>query len=294
MAKAVISPEQEKFIQDNFLKMGSPDLAKATGLTKAVVSRYKKANSLIVPPEIVTSFKSAKQRGKTIATPEQDQFIIDNYLTIPVKRMAKILGFSESTAFKRVKRLGLVIPEGIKQERRMANQFKTGDEPVNKGKKQTEFMSPDAIARTLSTRFQKGNVNHNTTFDGKITVRDRKWRGKLVPAKFIRIAKGVWKELQIHNWERVNGSIPDGHILACLDGDYLNCDVSNWILMTKADNARRNSGCLNLPDTYVAGLMAKNGRQVDPELKDKILQHPEFINLKRHQILLQRAIKNGK
>jgi hypothetical protein len=58
--------------------------------------------------------------------------------------------------------------------------FKKGHVPVNKGKKQTEFMTREAIERTKNTRFKKGHLPHNSigVRDGDIRIRhDHKNRG---------------------------------------------------------------------------------------------------------------------
>ncbi len=39
--------------------------------------------------------------------------------------------------------------------------FQKGHTPMNKGLKQSEYMTPGAIERTKATRFKKGNVPHN-------------------------------------------------------------------------------------------------------------------------------------
>ena len=45
---------------------------------------------------------------------------------------------------------------GLKTRVPNSGQFPKGHVPRNKGKKQTDFMSAEAIERTKATRFQKG------------------------------------------------------------------------------------------------------------------------------------------
>lgn len=51
-----------------------------------------------------------------------DQFITDNYLTMPVKRMAKEINKSGCYVFNRLKVLGLVVPVEIVEQRKAGYQ----------------------------------------------------------------------------------------------------------------------------------------------------------------------------
>ena len=94
--------------------------------------------------------------------------------------------------------------------------IKKGNVPANKGKKQTEYMTPEAIAKTAKTRFKKGNTPHNhkpvgyqrITQDGYIEVKTEepnifKLKHRLVWEKeFGEIPAG--NKIQ-YNYERVTG-----------------------------------------------------------------------------------------
>lgn len=43
-----------------------------------------------------------------------------------------------------------------------------------------------------------------------------------------------WRGVHLIRWEEVNGPIPDGHALKCLDGNKLNTDPSNWLLVSRS------------------------------------------------------------
>ena len=59
--------------------------------------------------------------------------------------------------------------------------YKKGSVPSNKGKKQSEYMSPEAIEKTKKTRFKKGNTPKNfkdvgstrVTVDGYIEIKTK-------------------------------------------------------------------------------------------------------------------------
>lgn len=128
-----------------------------------------------------------------------------------------------------------------------ASRFKKGDTPANKGKRQVEYMSAEQIARTEKSRFNKGNLPHNTKSDFTVTIRPDN-RG--VKIKFIRVALGKWVPLHRYHWEQENGPIPKGLKLIFKDGNTMNCDLINLELVTAADLLKRNS-INNYPEELV-------------------------------------------
>ncbi len=114
--------------------------------------------------------------------------------------------------------------------------FEKGLVPANKGKKMP-FNENSA-----RTRFQKRQIPQTYRGAGheRIDKRDgyviiivdeiNPWTG----AKTRPVHKHRWL------WERVNGPIPDGMRLKCLDGDKLNTDPSNWEAIPTAMAPRLN------------------------------------------------------
>ena len=41
-------------------------------------------------------------------------------------------------------------------------------------------------------------------------------------------------------WEQLNGPVPEGHVLKCLDGNKLDTDPSNWVAIPRALLPRLN------------------------------------------------------
>lgn len=190
-----------------------------------------------------------------------------------------------SAAFK----LGLKKTAEFMRFHALKTAFKKGHEPENKGKKQIEYMSPEAIERTKKTRFKKGNMPHNTKDGpGEISIRYDK---NNTPYQFICIEYGKWLALHTYNWNKVHGKVPKGYCLWFKDGDTMNPDVSNLECITRMENIRRNSGPLHLRDNMVATYIATKSRKVDRGLKAELVNHPELLELKRNQLLLNRAIK---
>jgi hypothetical protein len=113
-------------------------------------------------------------------------------------------------------------------------QFVKGQEPQNKGQTcapGTGGRHPNAVA----TQFRKGNLPHTA-----------KWLGHE------RVSKDGYVEVSIDEtnphtgferryvlkhrwqWEQVNGPVPDGMALKCLDSNKENTDPSNWELIPRA------------------------------------------------------------
>jgi hypothetical protein len=218
-------------------------------------------------------------------TPQEDKYLCDNYLTIPAKRMSKILGRSESGARQRMKLLGLQVPQAIILKFKENSRFKKGDTPPNKGVKMIEWMKPEMIERIKITQFKKGNAPHNTKYDGA----ERICKDGYIE---IRIRKAKWVHKHRFEWEKVNGIISIGLILVCKTDNKLNSHPDNWELISREQNMNRNSGPINLSDKMVATYLAASSRKVDKGLKNEILEnHPELIKTKRTHLKLNRKIK---
>lgn len=202
----------------------------------------------------------------------EDDFIRKNYKLIPMKRISKILGRPESSARQRLKILGLVVPPEITAKFKQMSHFDKGHSPVNKGKKQTEFMSPEAIERSKKGLFTKGHLPHNTKeSDLVISIRADK-RG--VKYKFIRVSLAKWIPLARYNWEQVHGPIAKWMKMIHKDGDSLNCDLSNLELLTPGELMKRNS-LHNYPKEIA------NAIQLGGALKRKINRKIKSLNEKQ-------------
>lgn len=110
----------------------------------------------------------------------------------------------------------------------IANRFKKGQEAFNKGRRMTEWMSQEAQERCMRTTFKDGNIPRNAYAAGTEIVRD----GRV----YIKVP-GI-RTLQLKHryvWEQHNGKISEGHIIKFKDGDFMNCDISNLYIMSRAD-----------------------------------------------------------
>jgi hypothetical protein len=173
-------------------------------------------------------------------TEKEDQFIRDNYLSIPIKRLARMMGRAEGSVTGRFRRIGLVLPPALAAERKAASTFKKGCIPPNKGK----GMSREIREKVSRTWFPSGHQPHNTKEDGMIVGRIDNTGKKYL---YIREAKSKWELLHRHLWRKHHGQIPAGLIVAFKDGNSENCVIENLELIDRAQNMRRNT-IHNLPE----------------------------------------------
>lgn len=120
--------------------------------------------------------------------------------------------------------------------------FVKGQTPANKGKKMPEGVGgrhPNA----RRTQFRKGGLPHNTKHlghervskDGYVEISVAETNPHTgYERRYVH--KHVWL------WEKVNGPVPEGHCLKCIDGDKANTDPSNWTLIPRGVLARLNGG----------------------------------------------------
>lgn len=124
----------------------------------------------------------------------------------------------------------------------------------------------------------------------------RMWRtitGRLVPyikinGKFVHWARWAYKNHFGRIPKKKNNVI-------FRDNNPWNQKISNLIAVSNAELARRNSkiSSQGLSDNYVASMLAANGTngKRDRKVIMEMLKHPELIQAKRKQLILQRIIE---
>lgn len=288
MSKFNWTEDKVTFVRNNHLKLSGSDMAKHLGCDGGVVRRYLAANGLAMTKQQRYLLQAKKRVGKTSFTPEEDQFIRDNYLNMPIKTLGAEINRSWTGIMRRLKILGLELPEDVKKRNLEAGRIQKGSTPPNKGKRQVDVYTPEQLERIRATQFKKGNEPHNTRSDGEISIRKDK---SGLSYQYIRIKKAKWELLQRVIWEKHHGKIPAKHVVTFKDGNTMNCNIENLELLSMEENMLRNSGPLNLPNITVAKYMATESRKVDHGLKRELLKHPELISAKRNQLLINRKIK---
>lgn len=309
MARGKAYTEAEKqFIKDNWKDKNDRELSKEMDRSPDSIKNLRHKMGL-------------KHDSKNYWSKEEDKILKDHYADTPKQELLEMLpGRSIQAIYGRVQKLDLSKDEEflyeqnrelgmtlVESEAFKKNRFKKGHTPANKGMKQEEYMSQEAIERTKKTRFKKGHKPVNTLWDGAITIRHpHKKRGR-PPQVFIRISEGEWELYRRHQYKKHFGPIPEGMVVSHKDGNTLNCFPENLELITMAENARRNSDpeasaealrkyreehggspSETLSDAYVASLLAGG----DQEIKEFILEErKDLIKVARANYLLKRKMR---
>jgi len=168
-------------------------------------------------------------------TQEEDDFLRNNYLTIPAVRISKMLKRSKVAAAQRMKLLGIVVPPEIIEEFKKQSQFKTGQTPLNKGKK----MPAHIYEKLKNTMFKKGQLPHNTaSSNGEIRIRTHR---SGIRYKYMRVSIAKWELYHRIIWQEANGPIPEEMLIVFKDGDTMNCSIENLEMITMEENMKRNT-----------------------------------------------------
>ena len=132
--------------------------------------------------------------------------------------------------------------------------FKKGRESVNKGIKQTDYMSPEAIERTKATRFKPQQKPHNLLQVGAVV---KNTDGYLLRKKQMKGTQWErWEFLHRATWEEHKGPIPEGMMVSFKDGSKENVDIDNLMLISNAENLELHRSGLRFedPDLTETGL----------------------------------------
>ena len=131
----------------------------------------------------------------------------------------------------------------------VGGRFVKGQVSRNKGRPQSEWMTPEAIERTKATRFKKHSFPHNTrpmgyervNVDGYIEVKVRERPDAEHRSCFDLKQRLVYE--QAHNVK-----LTSDDVIVFLDGDKLNCDPSNLARLSHSEHAKMTTYKLTYSD----------------------------------------------
>lgn len=185
-------------------------------------------------------------RNYKVWTDEEQKQLKALYPTTLGKDLAKQFGCTLTSIYNQAEKLGLrkdktFVAEIARQRTLDPNhggrkhRFRKGDAPPNKGQKQIEYMTLEAIERTKATRFKKGNAPLNYRPVGSERVN----KDGYIEIKVADPKKWMLKHRYI--WEQANGKIPTGANIQFKDGNPLNVDLENLYMISRREQIANNS-----------------------------------------------------
>ncbi len=202
--------------------------------------KYSAMQALFQNHKIHTAPKKGCYHGHRMTTPEMDEFIKSKSKGVGPKEMTEMVNKRFETSFTEGQIKSYYGRNKINSG--LTGRFVKGQASYNKGLKQTDYMSPEAIERTKATRFQKGHIPANGGAPvGTIRLRHNHKEREVKPYYWIKTAQpSTWRMYHVFLWEEYNGPVPEGYIVTFADGDTLNCVIDNLILTSRAQNAVKN------------------------------------------------------
>jgi hypothetical protein len=217
--------KQERLVEKHYPTMPTPKLAALLGMSVCAVKT--KAGKMGVKKLI---------HSNNPYTPEKKALLFKLYPNTTNREIAQILGVTEASVIGAGFRFGLRKTKEFLRLRSEKGMFKKGQEPPNKGRKWSEYMTGQGMKNSRKTTFKKGTVPPNQR-----------------PVGYERISKDGYTEVKVGEglrqfrlkhrvvWEQHFGPIPKGCNVQFRDGDKTNFDPSNLVLMTKAQNMGQNT-----------------------------------------------------
>lgn len=237
MVMAIYSypPEVHEFVRTHCTEMRDDKLAEACNAALGTNFTKSKMKSFRANHGYKNGFGSLNQDeiwGRMYPAGMVD-FIRDNSWGVSSARMAEMVnarfGTSFSTQQIKTFRARHHIHSGEK------GWYPKGHSPGTKGKTFEEICGhdPEKIRRAKSAWFKKGHTPANKVPVG--TIKTTVDGYKLIKVSETGSQWERWRALHRHTWEKHNGPIPPGMKVTFKDGNRMNCDIDNLILVSAGE-----------------------------------------------------------
>lgn len=185
-------------------------------------------------------------------------YVKENYATKTAQEIADVLEVRIGRVYRIAEILGIkkpleAISQRAKENYKMSEkwlkpyQFKKGLRVWNAGTK--------GLTSENKTSFKKGQLPHNTKYDGCINIRRHDESG--LPYYYIRVANGKWMLLHRFIWEDYwEEKLESTTVVRFKDGNTLNIDPENLLAVSREKHMLMNS-FLNLPKDLIEVIRVK-------------------------------------
>lgn len=245
---------QLDFLRTGYLSMNVRDLTtafnahfglkKTEGNIKAALQNHKIRCGRAHRDRLINRYR--------LFTDEQVEFLRNNYTGRSVAEMRAVFNaeFDTDMTWQQIKTA--IHNRGITSG--LTGHFEKGHKPWNTGTK------GQGLAGANKTSFKKGSVpaNRRPVGSERICPRDGYVDIKVAERDPHTGFPTRYKLKHIHTWEQTNGPVPDGYVVMFRDGNKLNCDdPDNLILVSRAELLRLNqNGYKDAPDEIKPSILA--------------------------------------
>lgn len=221
--------EQIAFLRTGYLSMNVRDLTKAfnahfgmkktEGHIKSALQNHKIRCGRAPKDRLVNRFR--------LFTDEQVEFLKINYTGRTVAEMRELFNAELNACMTWQQIKTAVHNRGIVSGR--TGYFEKDHRPWNAGTK--------GLTGANKTSFKKGSVPANRKPLGteRICSKDGYVLIKVAERDPHTGFSTRWKHKQVHMWEQENGPVPDGFVVIFKDGDMLNIEPENLMLISRAE-----------------------------------------------------------
>lgn len=166
--------------------------------------------------------------GRRLLDDEEQKFVFENYKGNAPMKMTELLNKKYNRSFT-VKQIRSFY-KNHNLNSGETGYFIKGHQPHNKGKKMSEYLSVEVIRKIKTSQFKKGNIPKNHRVIGSERIN----KDGYIEVKIDE--PNVWTLKHRYIWEKVNGKIPQGSVIRFLDGNKLNCNIDNLVLISRKEH----------------------------------------------------------
>lgn len=238
MPRKLYTEEMKQYLSEIVKGRTNKEIAKKTNEKFGTEFTESQMRSLKTRLRLKSGLPRKRKGQGRITTKEQDKFIHENYKGLYSKQLTDFVNKEFGTNFtvKQIKayKARNKLSSGIKTT------FKKGQVPFNKGMKQSDYMSAEAIERTKNTRFQKGQdpINWQPMGYERIT-RDGYTEVKVRDEKEVHSTKNFELKHRVL-WKKHHGEIPESHIVIFKNGNPQDVRLENLMMVHRGIGAQLN------------------------------------------------------
>jgi len=252
------------FLREHYPVMEVADLALAFNAEFGTDKSRTAIHSALSANGICAGRKGPLKGKRMMFNDRQVVFIREMYPQLSRAELTEAFNAQFGTEIRVSQMVSFMKNHGIKSGR--TGHYEQGHRPWCEGTK--------GLLRRNETSYKKGRVpaNRRDLGDERICSKDGYVLIKVAEANPHTGAPTRFRHKHVVIWEAEHGAVPAGSVVSFIDGDKLNCDISNLELLSRAELAYLNChGIKGLPDELrpvmrtVAKLqiaVARRGREV--------------------------------